>query len=174
MLAPSARRRLLGTDEVRTTTNLNPIQRSRHPRMGDRPTMGPTPTQRNRHLRKGESSSDQDDFGSSGSSARNQPWTVVGKLSPTPIQLKSGGADSISRHLLDVKMTTYARKAVTGEGVCTDLNYKTQAFIHPKTARSQELIKQIVDEVRSHRELQSISFTSIQVNRNTISAPTHR
>ncbi len=49
---------------------------------------------------------------------------------------------------------------------------ETQAFIHPKTARSKELIKQIVDEVRSHKEIENISFTSIQINHNTINAPT--
>ncbi len=48
---------------------------------------------------------------------------------------------------------------------------ENQAFIHPQTARSHELIKLIVDEVRSHEELQNISFTSIQINHNTASAP---
>ena len=59
------------------------------------------------------------------------------------------------RHLLDVEMVKSARQAVTGDGICIGLTYKKTAFVHPKTVRSKELIKHIVDEMRSHEELET-------------------
>jgi hypothetical protein len=85
--------------------------------------------------------------------------------------LNQSGVSDILRRLLDVEMAKSARQAVTGDGICIGLNYKTNAFVHPKTIRDKELTKLIVDEVRSHEELQNISFTSIQINHNTVSAP---
>ena len=82
---------------------------------------------------------------------------MVGKYNPQPIRLSLNGLDNISRSLLDVEMVQSAGQAVTGEGICIGINYKTRAFVHPKTARSQELIKQIVDEVRSHEELLNVN-----------------
>ena len=67
-------------------------------------------------------------------------------------------------------MVPSARKAVTGDGICIGLTYKTCPFIHPKTTRNRDLIEAIVAEVRSHEELKNIAFTSIQINHNTISA----
>ena len=43
--------------------------------------------------------------------------------------------------------------------------------MHPKTVQNKGLTKLVVDEVRSHEELQNSGFTSIQINHNTISAP---
>ena len=60
---------------------------------------------------------------------------------------------------------------MTGDGICIGLAFKSSPFVHPKTARNRDLIEAIVAEVRSHPELKSIAFTSIQLNRNTISAP---
>ena len=68
-------------------------------------------------------------------------------------------------------MVPSARKAVTGDGVCIGLTFKTSPFLHPKTQRNRELIEAIVEEVRSHKELRDVCFTSIQINHNTISAP---
>ena len=58
-----------------------------------------------------------------------------------------------------------------GDEVCLGLDEIAQAFIHPQTTRNQGLIKLIVEEVRSHKELRNISFTSIRIAHNTISAP---
>ena len=69
-------------------------------------------------------------------------------------------------------MVPSARKAVTGDGIYIGLTFKTSSFIHPKTDRNRDLIEAIVAEVRSHDELKNIAFTSIQINHNTISAPT--
>ena len=69
-------------------------------------------------------------------------------------------------------MVPSARKAVAGDGICIGLTFKTSPFIHPKTDRNRDLIEAIVAEVRSHDELKSIAFTSIQIIHNTISAPT--
>ncbi len=55
--------------------------------------------------------------------------------------LSPNGIDNISRNLLDVEMKLSARQAVTGEGVCIGLDFKTSAFAHPKTTRSKELIQ---------------------------------
>ncbi len=68
-------------------------------------------------------------------------------------------------------MVPSARKAVTGDGVCIGLTFKSSPFVHPKTQRNRELVEAVVAEVRSHKELDGIFFTSIQINHNTISAP---
>ena len=75
------------------------------------------------------------------------------------------------RCLLDVEMVKSARRVVAREGICIGLNYKTNAVVHPKTVRNKELIILAAGEVRSHEELQSISFTSIQIDHNTIRSP---
>ena len=67
-------------------------------------------------------------------------------------------------------MVPSARKAVSGDGICIGLNFKTTAFVHPRTGENGKLIKEIVEEVRLHPELRDIPFTSIQINHNTISA----
>ena len=72
---------------------------------------------------------------------------------PKPLTLNKSGSNDILRCLLDVEMVKSARQAVTGDGICIGLTYKTNAFAHPKTVRNKELIKLIVDEVRSHEEL---------------------
>ena len=69
-------------------------------------------------------------------------------------------------------MVKSARRAVTGDGVCIGLTYKDQAFVHPKTKKRRELIKEIVAEIKSHDELQHNCYTSIQINHTAISAPT--
>ena len=68
-------------------------------------------------------------------------------------------------------MVKSARKAVTGDGVCIGLTYKDKAFVHPETKKCRDLIREIVDEVRSHRDLKHMCFTSIQINHNTVSSP---
>ena len=60
---------------------------------------------------------------------------------------------------------------MTGDGICIGLTFRASPFVHPKTARSRDLTEAIVAEVRSHTELKNIAFTSIQINRSTISAP---
>ncbi len=102
--------------------------------------------------------------------AKNSEWTVVGKYSPQPLNLSSYGIGNIFRNLLDVQMVKSARQAVAGEGICIGLNYKTSSFVHPKALRNNELFRMIVDEARSHEELQNIPFASIRVNQNAISA----
>ncbi len=57
-----------------------------------------------------------------------------------------------------------------GEGISIGLKIKKSAFVHPQTVLNRELIKQIVDEVRSHTELKDIRFTSMQLSHNTIRA----
>ena len=99
-------------------------------------------------------------------------WTVVGKINPQPIKLSPKGLKDILYHLSRVEMVPSARKAVAGDGICIGLTFKTSSFIHPKTDRNRDLIEAIVAEVRSHDELKNIAFTSIQLNHNTISAPT--
>ena len=81
------------------------------------------------------------------------------------------GADDVIYHLSSVQMAPSARKAVTGDGICIGLTYKGSPFIHPETTRNRGLVEAIVAGVRSHPELRNIAFTSIQINRNTISAP---
>ncbi len=98
-------------------------------------------------------------------------WTVVGKFNPQPIKLRQQGIDNILSALFEVEMAPSARRAVTGDGICIGLNYKTNAFIHPKTKHNCDLIKHIVTEISSHPELCNIPFTSVQINHNTISAP---
>ncbi len=98
-------------------------------------------------------------------------WTVVGKLNPQPIRLGSKGIDNIFYYLSQVEMAPSARKAVTGDGICIGLTFKTSPFVHPKTDRNRDLIEAIVAEVRSHTELRNIAFTSIQINHSTRSAP---
>ena len=100
-------------------------------------------------------------------------WTVVGKINPQPIKLSPKGISDIFYYLSQVEMAPSARKAVTGDGICIGLTFKSSPFVHPKTARSRDLIEAIVAEVRSHTELKNIAFTSIQINHNTTSAP-HR
>ena len=68
-------------------------------------------------------------------------------------------------------MAPTARRPVTGDDICIGLNYKASAFVHRETAHTRELVKHIVDEVRSPLELRTLPFTSIQLNHNTISAP---
>ena len=50
---------------------------------------------------------------------------MVGKYNPQPIRLSSNGIDNLFRNLLDVEMVQSARQAVTGEGICIGLSYKT-------------------------------------------------
>jgi hypothetical protein len=99
------------------------------------------------------------------------PWSLVGRIDPKPVKLTRQGSDSIFNLLQKVHMVPSARKAVTGDGVCIGLTFKTSPFMHPKTQRNRELIEAVVEEVRSHRELRDICFTYIQINHNTISAP---
>ena len=94
----------------------------------------------------------------------------VGKINPIPVPLSHTGLENIFYYPQQVEMVQSARKAVTGDGICIGLTFKANSFIHPKTARSRDLIEAIVGEVRSHRELKNIAFTPIQINRNTISA----
>ena len=68
-------------------------------------------------------------------------------------------------------MVKSARRAVTGDGVCIGLTYKTEAFVHPETKKCRELIKAIVDEVKTHNALKHTCFTSIQISHSTISVP---
>ena len=96
---------------------------------------------------------------------------MVGKINPQPIKLSPKGIKDIFYYLSQVEMVPSARKAVTGDGICIGLTFKSSPFVHPKTARSRDLIEAIVAEVRSHTELKNIAFTSIQINHNTISAP---
>ncbi len=98
-------------------------------------------------------------------------WSVVGKINPKPLKLSHKGIHDIFYHLLNVNMVPSARKAVTGDGVCIGLTYKTNPFVHPKTQRNRELIGAAVAENRSHKAFDKIYFTSIQINHNTISAP---
>ncbi len=101
----------------------------------------------------------------------NASWSLVGKIDPKPVKLSQKGIHDIFYHLLNVHMVPSARKAVTGDGVCIGLSFKSSPFVHPKTQRNRELIEAVVAEVRSHKELKGICFTSIQINHNTISAP---
>ena len=55
--------------------------------------------------------------------------------------------------------------------MCIGLSYRTNAFVHHKTSQNCDSIKQVVDEVRSHSELCTLPFTSIQINHNPTSAP---
>ena len=68
-------------------------------------------------------------------------------------------------------MVPSARKAVTGDGVCIGLTFKSSPFVHPKTQRNRELVAAVAAEIRSHKAFDKIFFTSIQINHNTISAP---
>ena len=97
-------------------------------------------------------------------------WAVVGKINPIPVPLSYSGIEDIFYYLMEVEMVQSARKAVTGDGICIGLTFKSNSFIHPKTSRSRGLIEAVVSEVRSHEELRNIAFTSIQINHNTISA----
>jgi hypothetical protein len=97
----------------------------------------------------------ENDYSGVGATANSTTWTTVGKFNPKPIRLSQSGLNDILRRLLDVEMVKSARRAVAGDGICIGLNYKTNAFVHPKTVRDKELIKLIVDEVRSHEELQN-------------------
>ncbi len=98
-------------------------------------------------------------------------WSLVGRIDPKPVKLTRQGSDAIFTLLQKVHMVPSARKAVTGDGVCIGLTFKTSPFLHPKTQRNRELIEAVVEEVRSHKELRDVCFTSIQINHNTISAP---
>ena len=111
------------------------------------------------------------DYSDVGATANTQIWTTVGRFNPIPVKLNKSGSNDILRRLLDVEMARSARQAVTGDGICIGLAYETNAFVQPKTVRSKEFTKLIVDEVRSHEELQNNRFTSIQINHNTIGAP---
>ena len=52
-------------------------------------------------------------------------------------------------------MVKSARRAVTGDGVCIGLTYKDKAFVHPKTKKRRDLIREIVDEAKSHKDLKT-------------------
>ena len=56
-------------------------------------------------------------------------------------------------------MAKSARRAITGDGICTGLTYKEDAVAHPKTKRCRDLFKEIVSEMRSRDELRGIEFT---------------
>jgi hypothetical protein len=99
------------------------------------------------------------------------PWSLVGRIDPKPVKMTRQGVGSIFDLLQKVHMVPSARKAVTGDGVCIGLTFKTCPFMHPKTQRNRELVAAVVAEIRSHKELRDICFTSIQINHNTISAP---
>ena len=98
-------------------------------------------------------------------------WAVVGKINPKPVKLTQTGIHDIFYHLRNVHMVPSARKAVAGDGVCIGLTFKSSPFVHPKTKRNRELVAAVVAEVRSHKELRNVCFTSIHINHNTISAP---
>ena len=68
-------------------------------------------------------------------------------------------------------MVKSARRAVAGDGVCIGLTYKDKAFVHPRTTRCKNLIKEIVAEAKPHKDLKHICLASIQINHDTISAP---
>ena len=95
------------------------------------------------------------DYSDVGATAKTPTWTTVGRFNPKPVKLNKSGSNDILRRLLDVEMVKSARQAVTGDGICIGLTYKTNAFVHPKTVRNKELIKLIVDEVSSHEELKT-------------------
>ena len=80
-------------------------------------------------------------------------WTVVGKFNPHPIKLSQQGIDYILHSLLDVVMSPKDKRSAKGEGICIGLNYRASAFVHHKTSQACDIIKQVVDEVRSHSEL---------------------
>ncbi len=98
-------------------------------------------------------------------------WTKVGQLDSEPVKLSLSGTGDILRLLQKVELTKSVRRSVKGDEVCLGLDEIARAFLHPHTTRNQGLIKLIVEEVRSHEELRNISFTSIRINHNTISAP---
>ncbi len=63
----------------------------------------------------------------------NTSWSLVGKINPKPVKLTQKGIHDIFYHLLNVHMVPSARKAVTGDGVCIGLTFKSSPFVHPKT-----------------------------------------
>ena len=60
-------------------------------------------------------------------------WSLVGQINPKPVKLTRQGSDAIFSLLQNVHMAPSARKAVTGDGVCIGLTFKTSPFLHPKT-----------------------------------------
>ena len=60
-------------------------------------------------------------------------WSLVGRIDPKPVKLTRQGSDAIVNLLQKVHMVPSARKAVTGDGVCIGLTFKTSPFLHPKT-----------------------------------------
>ena len=52
-----------------------------------------------------------------------------------------------------VEMVKSARRDATGDGVCIGLTYKDKAFVHPKTRKCRDRVREIVDEVKSHKDL---------------------
>ena len=65
------------------------------------------------------------------------------------------GCENILDLLWRVEMVKSARRAVTGDGVCIGLTYKDKAFVHPKTKKRRDLIREIVDEAKSHKDLKT-------------------
>ena len=61
-------------------------------------------------------------------------WTLVKKISPKPIKLTPRGIHGVFYYLLEVAMAPSARKAVTGDGICIGLTFKSS--IHSKTSRA--------------------------------------
>ena len=61
------------------------------------------------------------------------PWSLVGRIDPKPVKMTRQGIGSIFDLLQTVHMVPSARKAVTGDGVCIGLTFKTCPFMHPKT-----------------------------------------
>ena len=62
-------------------------------------------------------------------------WIEVFRFNPQPIKLSPEGVFNIHVCLLEVAMAPSARKAVTGDGICIGLNYKTTAFVHPHSTK---------------------------------------
>ena len=66
------------------------------------------------------------------------------------------GCENIPELVWRAEMVKSARRAVTGDGVCIGLTYKTEAFVHPETKRCRGLIKDIVAEIKTHDEFKHI------------------
>ena len=96
-----------------------------------------------------------------GTSDIQDPWTALGTNYSTRVPLHPQGCESTLNLLWRVDMVESARKAVAGDGVCIGSTYKDKAFVHPKTKKCRDLVREIVDEVNSHTDLKHICFTSI-------------
>ena len=100
-------------------------------------------------------------------------WTMVGKPNPQPVRLSQQGIEGILQSLHDVVLQPSSGRGKSGKELCLGLSYTNHApYAHPKTSHNQEFIQLIVEEVRSHKELHDLPFTTIQILHDTICAPT--